>query len=333
MSRCKSVTALYAVCHFAVDLGCAYAVFSACSAGKMGFLLYNFCAFALQMPLGLLADAWGRNHRFAVLGILLTATMCLFPSFGLAGATVLGLGNALFHIGGGLDVLNLSVDSAAPLGVFVSPGALGLYIGTLWGKFPIENLARLPVVALLLGLAVLTACRLEGSPLPGNAPLEFPKKSLYPWAALLFLVVVLRSWGGIAAAFPWKTGPWSLTAVLAVVLGKTMRRLRLGPAGQQKGHDLVPADGVPPVFPGKRSHLRTSGPVPLQHDHAHHALGLGPGHARMQGLLLWSSDLRTVPGLPAGVPGRSRSGPLGHGASVPGVLCPAAAGTGRDGGR
>lgn len=238
MSRCKSVTALYAVCHFAVDLGCAYAVFSACSAGKMGFLLYNFCAFALQMPLGLLADAWGHNHRFAVLGILLTATMCLFPGFGLGGAVILGLGNALFHIGGGLDVLNLSGAQAAPLGVFVSPGALGLYIGTRWGKYGLPGVTRILAVVLLLGLAVLTACLLEGKPLPANAPLAFPKRPVYPWAALLTLVVVLRSWGGMAAAFPWKTGHWILLSVLVVVLGKTAGGFASDRFGSRKASTL-----------------------------------------------------------------------------------------------
>lgn len=211
-------TLLYAAAHFAVDFGCAFAVFSACTGGGPGFLLYNFCAFALQMPLGLLADRVGRNGWFAALGCLLTAALCCVPSFGLTGAAILGVGNGLFHVGGGLDVLNGSSRRAGPLGVFVSPGALGLFCGTLLGHMGAEPL---PVAGLLLLMAALILVFCRPSALPENAPLALPRRSILPMAAALFLVVVLRSYGGMAADFSWKTGLWSWAAVLAVVLGKT----------------------------------------------------------------------------------------------------------------
>jgi len=72
----------YSLAHFAVDLGCAYSYFSHCTADSMGFLLYNFCAFALQMPLGLLADRYGRAKAAAAAGCLLTALMCCVRSEG-----------------------------------------------------------------------------------------------------------------------------------------------------------------------------------------------------------------------------------------------------------
>ncbi len=212
------MTAIYALSHFAVDLGCAYAVFSGSTAGVMGYLLYNFFAFAVQMPLGLLADRFGKNCWFAVLGTLLVALICCFSAFGTGGIILLGLGNALFHIGGGLDVLNLSGSRAAPLGVFVSPGAFGLFLGTLWGN---HMGSRVPVLLALLICAALMVFIPTRRALPQNAPLDFPEKSLFPWAALLFLVVALRSFGGLQAAFSWKTGLWSWLAVAAVVLGKT----------------------------------------------------------------------------------------------------------------
>lgn len=212
------MTAIYALSHFAVDLGCAYAVFSGSTAGAMGYLLYNFFAFAVQMPLGLLADRFGKNCLFAAAGTLLVALICCFPAFGFPGIILLGLGNALFHIGGGLDVLNVSGSRAAPLGVFVSPGAFGLFLGTLWGN---QMGSRVPVLLALLVCTALMLFAPARRTLPQNAPLEVPDRSLLPWAALLFLVVVLRSFGGLQAAFPWKTGLWSWLAVAAVVLGKT----------------------------------------------------------------------------------------------------------------
>lgn len=211
-------TLLYAAAHFAVDFGCAFAVFSACTGGGFGFLLYNFCAFALQMPLGLLADRVGYSGWFAALGCLLVAALCCAPSFGPVGAAVLGIGNGLFHVGGGLDVLNGSGSKAGPLGVFVSPGALGLCCGSLLGHM---GARPLPVVGLLLLMAALILVLRRPSALPENAPLALPRVSVLPMAAALFLVVVLRSYGGMAADFSWKTGLWSWAAVLAVVLGKT----------------------------------------------------------------------------------------------------------------
>lgn len=211
-------TAVYAAAHFAVDLGCAYAVFSACRAAQLGFLVYNFCAFALQMPLGLLADRLGRGRWLAVSGALLVALVCCLPSFGLGMAAVLGLGNGLFHVGGGLDMLDLSGPKAAPLGVFVSPGALGLYCGTLLGRM---GARAWPVAALLLLLCAAMAICCRG-PLPDHPAPALPGIRVLPMAAALFLVVILRSYGGMAAAFSWKTGLWSLWAVLAVVLGKTL---------------------------------------------------------------------------------------------------------------
>lgn len=212
------MTVIYALSHFAVDLGCAYAAFSGSAAGAFGFLLYNFFAFAMQMPLGLLADRFGKNRWFAVAGTLLVTFVCCFPVFGIIGITFLGLGNALFHIGGGLDVLNLSGSKAAPLGVFVSPGAFGLFLGTLWGN---QLQPRFPVLLLLILCVILMILAPGKERLPQNTPLALPKRSLVPWAALLFLVVVLRSFGGMQASFPWKTGLWSWLTVTAVVLGKT----------------------------------------------------------------------------------------------------------------
>ena len=50
MLRTWKPTALYAFAHFTVDLGCAYAMFASYAGGATGYLLYNFFAFAMQMP-------------------------------------------------------------------------------------------------------------------------------------------------------------------------------------------------------------------------------------------------------------------------------------------
>ena len=221
MSR-KPLLALYALAHFWVDLSCAFLLYRAvASSAQFGLclLLYNFCAFALQMPFGLLADRLDRNGAVAAAGCVLVAAACCSP-LPLLTSVIAGMGNALFHLGGGIDTLNFSGKKAAALGVFVSPGAFGLYLGTLWGKGTALPLAVIPFALLLLAAAILLLSkRTFGPARSGNAPLDLSGnwKRLLP----LFLVVVLRSYVGMNQSFDWRsTGPWAVILTAALVLGK-----------------------------------------------------------------------------------------------------------------
>ena len=215
--------ALYSLAHFWVDLSCAFLAFRFLSAAPeftLCLLLYNFCAFALQMPLGLWADSLDRNGMLAAAGCGLTAAAFLLPA-SLVAAVVAGVGNALFHLGGGIDVLNASGEKAAALGIFVSPGAVGLYVGTLWGGEAAVSALLPPTGLLVLGGGILLLCRRTfGSLRSGNAPVEAePAGGSFLPLVPLFLVVILRSWMGLGQSFPWKAA-WGLPLVLALALGK-----------------------------------------------------------------------------------------------------------------
>ncbi len=232
----KPLLAIYSAAHFWVDLSCAFLMFRTLSGGPdfaLCLLLYNFCAFAMQMPLGLLADRLDRNGVVAAAGCVLAALGYL-PLPPLLSAVTAGVGNALFHLGGGIDVLNTSEKRAAALVIFVSPGALGLYIGTLWGWGEAPPLWLGPLGLLILAAAILWLCRRTlGSLRSGNAPVDLTPVGRYRALAPLFLVVVLRSYMGMNQSFAWKgTGQWALALTLALVLGKTAGGFlmdRLGP--------------------------------------------------------------------------------------------------------
>ena len=217
----KPLLVLYSFTHFWVDLSCAFLVFRTLSSSTdfaLCLLLYNFCAFAMQMPLGLLADHFNRNGVVAALGCSLVALAYVTPG-ALLTAVVAGLGNALFHLGGGIDTLNVSETKAAALGIFVSPGAFGLYLGTIWSKGTSLPLWIAPLVLILLAVGILWLCRHNfGSLRSRNAPLDFSGnfKPILP----LFLVVVLRSYMGMNQSFQWKSGGWAIALVAALVLGK-----------------------------------------------------------------------------------------------------------------
>lgn len=62
---------VYSASHFLVDFSCALLIFRTVSASgdpTALFILYNYCAFALQMPVGLLADKLNRNALMAAAG-------------------------------------------------------------------------------------------------------------------------------------------------------------------------------------------------------------------------------------------------------------------------
>lgn len=204
------LTALYSILHFLVDGICAWAMFGRFRGDYGAILVYNFCAFALQMPLGAVLDRVSRSKTAAGLGAALT---CLGA---LTHPAVLGLGNALFHVGGGVEVIGEDHRkglNGQALGIFVAPGALGLYLGTqlaggsLWLLVP----AAVAMALLLLPLGKRDGTCSAPAPTRKNGPLL---------AACCFAVVVLRSHVGMAVGFSWKTGIFGLLAVLAVVLGK-----------------------------------------------------------------------------------------------------------------
>ncbi len=226
MNRTKIL--IYAIIHFLVDFSCAFLLFTKVYGLEQWYLcllLYNFCAFALQMPMGLLADKWDRNAVLAASGCILVSLAYGFGGIPIAVAIAAGIGNGLFHIGGGIDVLNMSGKKSGALGVFVSPGAFGIYLGTLLGKQ--GGLSGFTVAAMLLASAVtiLTAQYLSRRSLrSGNGPVSFDGACLskiLPAVSCLFLVVCLRSYVGMNIDFSWKTqGYWGIALISAAVFGK-----------------------------------------------------------------------------------------------------------------
>ena len=83
MNDRKILLFLYTLSHFLVDFSCALLIFQEIRSSSFfyqGLFVYNFSAFALQMPLGVLADRIRRSGRIAGIGCLLTALPLLFSS-------------------------------------------------------------------------------------------------------------------------------------------------------------------------------------------------------------------------------------------------------------
>jgi len=232
------MVSVYAVAHFIVDFACAFLMFRSISMSPdwyLCILVYNFCAFAMQMPMGIIADKVNRNYVFAAVGCIMVGCGFGLTATPLAAAVLIGLGNGMFHIGGSVDVLNISSDKCSALGLFVSPGAFGIFFGTLLGTG--AAMPALPVVLSLVVIACLIVLthRVFGAGYVSNAPFSpaAPPKLLIA-VAFFFLVVCLRSYSGLAADFPWRgAGQWGLALVCASAFGKTIGGFlsdRFGPA-------------------------------------------------------------------------------------------------------
>ena len=221
----------YSLAHALVDAACVAALFAIVTPkladlayANQLILIYDVIAFAPQPIFGLLVDAIKAPARMAAVGMLLVAASLLMMQAPLPAMVMAGIGNAIFHAGGGYASLKLAPGKASLPGIFVAPGALGLTLGILIGKS--GGFVAWPFQLLLLSLAgfMLVLPRLEVQapaqrPLPANGDLRWFEMVI----VLLLLSVAIRSLVGQSLVLPWKSQPSLLLALtLAVVLGKAL---------------------------------------------------------------------------------------------------------------
>lgn len=219
---------VYGIGHSIVDLVCAAVVFSIAKDKIVSptdflnlILLYNLAAFGLQFIFGLIVDRLKSPRAATMLGFLLTGisavTFSFIPLFAIISA---GIGNALFHIGGGTVSLNLTPKKASAPGIFVAPGAIGLLVGTMMGKG--GSFVAWPFILLLLILAILIF--IIKCPKINYEKSSQQKDKINYFTlifALVFLSIAIRSLVGFVVVLPWKSDiNLLITLTVFVVLGK-----------------------------------------------------------------------------------------------------------------
>ena len=231
--------ALLSLSHMAIDFLCAFSLYRIFADDYQTFLLYNFCAFAVQMPLGIIIDTYCiksfksllPGRVFTIIGILLT----IIGSY--LSCIVLGIGNAFFHVGGG--VLTIKQDNengynGKGLGIFVAPGAIGLFLGTVFHSSIYYNLIHIivDIVLVVLGILIISdnieiQCNYKNELILNNKTIKI--------ICACFIVVVLRSLTGMAISFPWKnTTLISFISVIFLALGKSAGGLLSSSIGMKK---------------------------------------------------------------------------------------------------
>lgn len=219
---------VYGTAHAIVDAICAAVIFSILKNQIVStadfislVILYNVLAFGLQSIFGLTTDYFKSPRAAAFLGCILTALSAVtFLSFPIVAIVFAGLGNALFHVGGGSISLNLTPKKATAPGIYVAPGALGLLFGTLLGKG-----GQFIAWPFILILAVLCLLMFVIKMPEMNYEQEVARKNKFNYfefiLLLVFLSIAIRSLVGAVLVFPWKTNIDLLVILTsAVVLGK-----------------------------------------------------------------------------------------------------------------
>lgn len=221
----KKIVSIYSIIHFIVDFSCAFLILKILSRKvdsvaylSLGILYYNFFAFAMQFPIGIIADRVNKNALCSGFGCLLVAFAYGFVDFGIISCIIAGVGNAMFHVGGGIDVLNISDKKATLSGIFVATGAMGVYLGGLLDF----NSAYIIGVLLISAVALFWLYnQIKGK--VSNAEVSIPRVNKTELLAIvcLMITVIIRGYVGLTLAFEWKSSLLlAVISICAVVLGK-----------------------------------------------------------------------------------------------------------------
>lgn len=205
-----------AVAHFCVDGLCASVLFGCLPESAMSLIIiYNTLAFTTQCIVGLIADRLKEQRWAELLSVISVAAGWFVPLSPVIKVILIGLGNSLFHVTGGVMTLKRSGGKALELGIFVAPGALGLTLGVLW-----PTLGN--VFAFVLIVCGILAAILE--PKTQEDSIKVQKEGV-DWVVLvlLTLAVAVRAVGGTAVTFSWKTdAALSICMTVFIVAGKML---------------------------------------------------------------------------------------------------------------
>lgn len=227
----KKITIIYSIIHFIVDLACCILVANLVTQ-KMGqtvnlfvaIILYNFFAFAMQLPIGIIADKVNKNAICSAIGCLIVAIAFAFSNFGIIACVVAGIGNAMFHVGGGIDVLNISDKKATLSGIFVSTGAMGIFLGSKSLSVGFDKYYII-IVSLIISALLLIWLYDQIKGKVNNKEMIIPSLTSNEIIAIICLIITvcIRSYVGMILAFSWKSNfVLALISIFAVVFGKML---------------------------------------------------------------------------------------------------------------
>lgn len=190
--------ALLGFIHLLNDLTAGLLIGSAASSAAKGeelsmlVLVYNVLAFGAQPLAGLLADRYRLSRMFVYGGVLCAvAALMVFNISPWTAMVLSGIGSSVFHVGGGALAISADDKSSRYIGMFSSPGVLGLALGGYisWlGLFPVSEL----IILFLLSAALSGLLKSEKNHAPDERQSFIPDKHDMIMIAVL-LAIAFRS--------------------------------------------------------------------------------------------------------------------------------------------
>lgn len=216
----KLAIMLAALMHFCVDALCMCCL-SISTNNLSCYFVYNVIAFLTQPITGLIADKVKNKYSILYLSVLFFALSVLISALAscntIVVAILLGIGNSLFHVWGGRGVAVATQNDIRALGIFVSPGVLGLAVGAIYASWYL-----LYILLMLFGiLTTIHSC--FANFVESQSQLDNNKK-LYVFFVILSLIVfvILRSFGAgeFSTTLEKDSGILILISAFIAALGK-----------------------------------------------------------------------------------------------------------------
>ena len=224
-----TLTGLAAALHFCVDglcLCCLYMATTGIRDLLKYFVVYNVLAFLTQPLTGMLADRVKQRHWILLTSIIMLIlavleTVCVMPFCSAAPvfllvvlSVLLGIGNSLFHVWGGKETAVRTGNDIRALGVFVSTGAFGLAVGSVF-------LSRALMFGLLLGICILALAYLRIDTAKPIVTTEVDiENKVYPkllvWAVLILIMLIVTGRSFMGESF---TGVIDKTPMVVLLIG------------------------------------------------------------------------------------------------------------------
>lgn len=227
----KTGLTLYSIMHLLVDWICIGGVLALVGHAQVeeGFLyilLYNVVAFGIQPFIGIVADEKNFGTGVGIMGAILVSVALLFMEVPLLMIITLAIGNGLFHIGGGIYSLYCREGKAAMPGIFVAPGAIGVFLGTVLSP----SSTYLVAVVGLLAMITVILWRINphrsitySKALPDKSAFGLGGQGFYLVVFSLFVVIGLRGIIGGGLFLQWNNSLETKTIVLVmIVMGKAL---------------------------------------------------------------------------------------------------------------
>ncbi len=201
------------------------------------FLIYNIIAFGFQPVVGYIADKKNLYFLYIILGLFLPLVGLLTMNIGIIAVIISTLGNAMYHVGGGVVSINLYPKKAMPAGVFVAPGAIGVFLGVMLSKAASD--LRIYIALMVIGVIVGTFFVFKDN-LPENRRSKISDRFI-EIVLLIMGVVFVRGLIGTTLLFTWKS---DLTLAIILVVSVFLGKFLGGILGDKYGYKKIGIGGL-----------------------------------------------------------------------------------------